>query len=475
VGDWQGAPMTIQMTLHDCARALSATLHLSNASTGAAFEGISTDSRSLARGQLFVALKGENFDGHEYVAGALARGAVGAIVSRQLDIAIPQIVVGDTMWAYGQLAQHWRSRFSLPTIALTGSNGKTTVKEMLRAILVAHVGDANAILATEGNLNNNIGVPQMMLRLNTQHRMAVFEMGMNHLNEIDYLTRLVVPDVALIIMAGTAHIGELGSREAIAQAKGEIYAGLRDDGVACINVDDRYADYWRGLIGQPGQSANRRRITTFGTHVSAEVRGEILANGIALNIEGMRYEVKLNIVGPHNQRNAIAAAAGAYAMGVSLKAIQHGLESFMGIAGRLQSYAGLNGATVIDDTYNANPDSMRAAIAVLAASPNEKLLVLGDMGELGEDAEEMHAEIGEEARNANIDAVFTLGALSTHYVDAFGSGATRYDNVDDLITALVLRMNKHTTVLVKGSRFMKMERVVEKIVQQPFNNKKDTH
>jgi UDP-N-acetylmuramoyl-tripeptide--D-alanyl-D-alanine ligase len=474
VGGWQGAPMTIQMTLHDCARALSATLHLPNASTGAAFEGISTDSRSLARGQLFLALKGENFDGHEYVAGALTRGASAAIVSRRLDIAIPQIVVGDTMWAYGQLAQHWRSRFSLPMIALTGSNGKTTVKEMLRAILIAHVGDANSILATEGNLNNNIGVPQMMLRLHAQHRMAVFEMGMNHLNEIDYLTRLVVPDVALIIMAGTAHIGELGSREAIAQAKGEIYAGLRD-GVACINADDRYADYWRGLIGQSGQSANRRRIITFGTHASAEVRGEILAHGIALNIEGKRCEVTLNVVGPHNQRNAIAAAAGAYAAGVSLEAIQRGLESFTGVAGRLRTYVGLNDAQVIDDTYNANPDSMRAAIAVLAASPNEKLLVLGDMGELGEDAEEMHAEIGEEARNANIDAVFALGVLSAHYVTAFGSGATRYDNVDELINALIPCMNKGSTVLVKGSRFMKMERVVEKIVPQFFNNKKDTH
>jgi UDP-N-acetylmuramoyl-tripeptide--D-alanyl-D-alanine ligase len=462
-----GMPHTLSaatMSIADCARLLGARVHphdnASNANIHALFHGVSSDSRAIVTGELFVALKGENFDGHQYVNQAAERGALAALVSRVVDVPITQIVVGDVMFAYGQLAQRWRNRFTLPTIAITGSNGKTTVKEMLRSILIAHTGDDEEVLATEGNLNNNIGVPQMMLRLNAAHRYAVFEMGMNHLDEIDYLTRLVTPDVALVIMAGTAHIGELGSREAIAQAKGEIYAGLRQDGVACINLDDRFADYWKTLVGA-------RRTITFGTHANATLRGELtndVANdGVMLCANGERAMAKLHVAGEHNQRNAIAAAAGAFALGVPLATIARGLALFRGVAGRLKACAGINDAAVIDDTYNANPDSMRAAIAVLAKHSGSRILVLGDMAELGDDAAAMHAEIGRDARNANIDAVFAVGALSKNYVEAFGAGAQHFDSVDALVAHLLSRMNSDTTVLVKGSRSSRMERVVEKI------------
>jgi UDP-N-acetylmuramoyl-tripeptide--D-alanyl-D-alanine ligase len=362
------------------------------------------------------------------------------------------------MLGYGALAQHWRSRFSLPVIALTGSNGKTTVKEMLRAVMVKHVGSADQVLATEGNLNNNIGLPQMLLRLGSYHRAAVLEMGMNHLYEIDYLTRLAVPDVALIIMAGTAHLGELGSRKAIAQAKGEIYAGLRDDGVACINIDDQYAGYWRGLVGE------KRRVVTFGTAPFADVRGELTGTGLTLHSEGAAAEVRLQVMGEHNQRNAIAAAAGAYAMGVSLPTIAAGLAEFSGVDGRLRSYVGHNSATIIDDTYNANPDSMRAAISVLARRPGKRVLVLGDMGELGVDAAVMHAEIGREAKAAKVDGLFVLGELAREYAASFGAGAIHATNVDDLVASLKPTLDEKTTVLIKGSRFMRMERVVHALL-----------
>ena len=264
------------MTLVDCARRLGAMLlpeRGANTNTHAAFQGVSTDSRSIAKGELFVALSGENFDGHDYVASAAARGAAGALVSHKVDADITQLVVSDTMFAYGKLAQYWRSRFTTPIIALTGSNGKTTVKEMLRSILVAHEGSTDTVLATAGNLNNNIGLPQMLLQIQPTHKRIVLEMGMNHLNEIDYLTRLAAPNVAIINMAGTAHIGELGSRNAIAQAKGEIYAGLRADGIACICLDDKYADYWKSLVGA-------RRVVSFGTQEQAQVRGELHDDGL---------------------------------------------------------------------------------------------------------------------------------------------------------------------------------------------------
>jgi UDP-N-acetylmuramoyl-tripeptide--D-alanyl-D-alanine ligase len=420
--------------------------------------GVSTDTRTIRPGDLFVALKGEHFDGHEYLVAAAEQGAVAALVSRDIaGASLPQLVVGDTRFGYGRLAKLWRGRFNPLTLALTGSNGKTTVKEMLRSILIAHTGDADAVLATEGNLNNDIGVPQMMLRLGAQHRYAVFEMGMNHLGEIEYLSKLVEPDVALVIMAGTAHIGELGSRDAIAQAKGEIYAGLKPHGTAVVNMHDRYGTYWRGLIvGQP--------VVGFGISPEDEVVGSFGQATMTIAHKSESIGVRLQPPGEHNQRNALAAAAGAIALGVPLPAIKQGLEAFTGIAGRLRTLTGHNSATIIDDTYNANPDSVRAAIKVLAARKPPRVLVLGDMGELGADAAGMHREAGEYARNAGIDRLYALGDLSREAVAGFGAAGAHFASPDELATSLLPLLQPQTTVLVKGSRFMRMERVVGKLV-----------
>jgi UDP-N-acetylmuramoyl-tripeptide--D-alanyl-D-alanine ligase len=442
-----------------CASEVARKLGVAIVNGDADFSAVSTDSRRVAKGELFVALKGENFDGHAYVEQAAAQGASAAMVSHEVRSAstLPQIVVGDTTLGLGHLAQFWRSQFAMPTIAITGSNGKTTVKEMLRSILLAHVGDADAILATEGNLNNHVGLPQMMLRLNAQHRYAVFEMGMNHLGEIDYLTRLVEPDVALINMAGTAHIGELGSREAIAQAKGEIFAGLHASGIACINADDRFAGYWRELAGE-------RRVVSFGADQSLEVCGVSTEQGVMITAGGMSREVALHVVGEHNRRNAIAAAAAAFALDIPLATIAEGLEDFEGVAGRLRTYHGFKEATIIDDTYNANPDSVRAAIDVLAKRPGVRYLVLGDMGELGAGAKAMHAEIGDYAKHAKLDGLFAIGELTEATVMALGATGWHFDTVDELTAEIDQRLAPNATVLVKGSRFMKMERVVEKLV-----------
>ena len=423
--------------------------------------GVSTDSRSVAAGQLFVALSGENFDGHAFVARAAEQGAAAALASRPVaDALIPQIIVPDTRLALGHLAQVWRQRFAIPVLALTGSNGKTTVKEMLRGILQLHLGDADAVLATEGNLNNDIGVPQMLLRLNAHHKMAIFELGMNHLGEIAYLTKLVEPDVALVNMAGTAHIGELGSREAIAQAKGEIFTALKPQGVAVINMHDRFGAYWKALAGG-------HRVIGFGVSPEDDVLATFDSeSGSVFTVahQGQQIEVRLNVLGKHNQRNALAAAAGACALGVPLPTIKAGLEAFHGVAGRLQIYRGHNSATIIDDTYNANPDSVKAAIHVLAKFSPPRILVLGDMGELGADAAAMHADVGAVAREAGIESLCATGELMRGAVAAFGKGAEHFQEIAVLVDALKPRLTASTHVLVKGSRFMKMERVVAQLV-----------
>ena len=425
--------------------------------------GVSTDSRSVCPGELFIALSGTSFDGHTFFARAAERGAAAALVSRIVaDATIPQILVSDTRLALGRLAQVWRRRFTIPVLALTGSNGKTTVKEMLRAIFVAHLGKTDAVLATEGNLNNDIGVPQMLLRLSADHQLAIFELGMNHLGEIAYLTRLVEPDAALVIMAGTAHIGELGSRDAIAEAKGEIYTALKPDGIAVINMHDRFGTYWKALAGN-------RPVISFGVSAVDDVLGMFAPDaGGALTIrwQGNEIAVQLKVLGQHNQRNALAAAAGALALGVPLPAIKAGLESFSGVAGRLQTYRGHNSATIIDDTYNANPDSVKAAIAVLAQLPSPRILVLGDMGELGHEGPAMHADVGAFARDAGIDSFCATGDLMRGAVKVFGTGAEHFPQIDVLVNALKPRLTAGTTVLVKGSRFMAMERVVAQLVPE---------
>lgn len=426
----------------------------------AMFTSVGTDSRKLADGQLFVALRGEHFDGHAYAPQTLDQGAVAAMISREVPALPSAIMVKDTRLALGDLAAYWRRKFDIPLAAITGSNGKTTVKEMLASILRVEAGDDEAVLATEGNLNNDIGLPLTLLKLRVQHRYAVAEMGMNHSGEISYLTRIGKPTVALVNNATTAHVGELGSVEAIAQAKGEIFEGLADDGVAVINADDAFASLWRML-------SNPHRIMTFGLDMPADVTADYtLASGhseIRLHTPEGDIAFDLPAPGSHNVRNALAAASVALAMGASLASIAQGLSAFSGAKGRLQHKSGAHGASVIDDTYNANPASMKAAIDVLVANPGKKLLVLGDMGELGDEAPAMHAGIGSYAKSAGVEALYTLGDLSRHMVEAFGAGALRYDNAESLVAALKEKMDQGTVVLVKGSRFMKMERVVDLI------------
>lgn len=438
------------------------------------FTGVSTDSRTLKPGDLFVALSGDRFDGSAFIASAEEKGAVAALIPQtingELASGIPLLRVKDTRLALGQLAAHWRSRFTLPVIGVTGSNGKTTVKEMIAAILcqaVAHDGaganeHTDRVLATEGNLNNDIGVPQMLLRLRPQHRYAVIEMGMNHIGEIGYLAELAKPDVAVITNAGAAHIEGLGSVEAVARAKAEIVAGLDSQGTAVINADDRYAALWREYAGA-------RKIIDFGLRekalVSAEFQADRLSNRIQLKLPDGSVEVNLQAPGVHNVYNALAAAAAATALGIGKETIAAGLAAFQGVKGRLQRKSGLHHALLIDDTYNANPESVRAALAVLAATPGKKILVLGDMGELGKSAIDLHRTIGRDARKAGLDRLLTLGELSAYATEEFGKGARHFNDIDELLHVTEGLLADDVTLLVKGSRFMHMERVVLQLEQ----------
>lgn len=424
-----------------------------------AVASVTTDSRTIARGDLFVALSGERFDGHDFVDQAFASGAAAAVVSDASKVRTanaPLLVVADTRLALGALAEWWRGRFDIPIAGVTGSNGKTTVKEMLAAVLRAEAGD-EAVLATTGNLNNDIGVPLMLLRLRAAHRYAVIEMGMNHLGEISYLTRLTHPSVAAINNAGSAHIGELGSRDNIARAKGEIFEGLPVEGIKVINADDHYSAFWRGLA--PGH-----RTIDFALDGKAAVTGtyELTAEGSLVTIDTPvgAAVARIRVPGVHNVRNALCAAATAHALGIAPVTIAAGLSAYRGTGGRLQRSIGVNGAAVVDDTYNANPDSMQAAIAWLASLPGKRILVMGDMGELGDEVAARHAEIGESAREHGIDALFALGTASAEAVRAFGKGAHHFSDLDPLVAAVSQASNATTTVLVKGSRFMRMERVV---------------
>ena len=443
------APM---MRISEAARTLPARM----VGADAQFSGVTTDSRRVSAGDLFVALTGENFDGHDFVAEALRRGACAALVSREVQGAQPfaQLVVDDTRSALGRLAAGWRERFAIPLVALTGSNGKTTVKEMLAAILAHHAGSPAAVLATQGNLNNDIGMPLTLLRLRAAHRFAVIEMGMNHEGEIDYLTRIARPTVALVNNAQRAHVGILGSLEAIARAKGEIYAGLGPAGAAIVNEDDAFAPYWRGLnLG--------RRIVSFGFKPEADVRGSVAGDQWRIATPTGSLSFTPQVRGEHNLRNAMAATAAACVLDVPRDVIAAGLAAFGGVAGRLTRRRGPGTSLVIDDSYNANPESMRAALRVLAEERARKVFVMGDMGELGADAAEMHAEVGRFARETGVDALLALGDASRRAVDAFGAGARHFDDVDALREAARREAEAGAAILVKGSRFMRMERIAD--------------
>jgi UDP-N-acetylmuramoyl-tripeptide--D-alanyl-D-alanine ligase len=442
------------MSLHEAANVLKARLHGSDA----VFTGVDTDTRRLRPGDLFFALKGPRFDGHLFLGEAAAAGAVGAVVSREIEAPLSTVEVADTRVALGELAAHWRARFEFPVIAVTGSNGKTTVKNMIASIM-AQTGPGSA---TEGNLNNDIGVPLTLLKLKPEHRYAVVEMGMNHRGEIAYLTNLARPTVAVITNAGAAHLEGLGSVEAVARAKGEIFAGLARDGIAVINADDEYAGLWREL-------AAPRRCITFGLENKADVSAQYqsLADGstIQLTTEMGEVEMKLPLLGRHNVMNAVAAASASLAGGASLADIRQGLEKLKAVAGRLEIKQGINGARILDDTYNANPASVAAGLQVLREASGERVLVLGDMAELGEAAEEIHRRVGEMARRVGVERLLTVGTLSAAAAEAFGKGAKHFASHEECADALLDLLHGEVTVLIKGSRSMHMEDVVRRVVQ----------
>jgi UDP-N-acetylmuramoyl-tripeptide--D-alanyl-D-alanine ligase len=426
------------------------------------FSAVTTDSRKLKRGDLFVALRGENFDGHNFLSQVAERGACGAVVE-QADraLAMPQLVVDNTVQALGQLGALNRERFTGTVVGITGSSGKTTVKEMIAAILKQQ----GCVLATHGNLNNHLGVPMMLLELDTQHRYAVIEMGASAVGEIAYLAALAKPQVSVITNVGTAHVGGFGSIDRIAEGKAEIYRALPTNGTAIINRDDRYSEDWLKInVG--------RKVMTF----SARTDADVMASGIALDQAGccgfsLHYHqqhvaVQLAVMGEHNAMNALAAASCALALGFSLDHVKMGLESFVPAAGRMQVKQGLHAATVIDDSYNANPGSVRAAIDTLKQLPGKRVLVLGDMAELGDSAEDLHTGIGRYAKQSGIDVLLATGNLSAASARAFGEGAQYFANKQALVTTCLPLLGKNTVVLVKGSRSSAMEDVVQSLLSR---------
>lgn len=423
-----------------------------------ALTGVSTDTRAVGAGQLFIALRGARFDAHDFLEQAVASGAAALLVAdvSKVPADVSALVVDDTLLALGRLAAAWRAQFSLPLIAVTGSNGKTTTKEMVAAILKAQFGDD--VLATRGNFNNDIGLPLTLLRLNATHRAAVIEMGMNHPGEIAHLATIGAPTVALVTNAQRAHLEGMGDLDEVAREKGSIFVGMPANGIAVINGDDKYADMWRAMAGA-------HTVRTFAIDHAADVHGKVrqhgLEAGVYLSAPEGEAEIRLSIPGRHNAGNAVAAAAACLAAGLPMNAVVTGLESFAGVKGRLQRRAGLKGAEILDDTYNANPDSVRAGIDVLAATIGRKLLVLGDMGEIGEASGQYHDEIGGYAKSQGIDRLYALGDAAQQAVRNFGEGAKHYCSVEKLIAAVDKELGPETTVLIKGSRFMKMERVAD--------------
>jgi UDP-N-acetylmuramoyl-tripeptide--D-alanyl-D-alanine ligase len=422
------------------------------------FDAVGVNSRADCRGQLFVALRGERFDGHDYVADALAAGAVAAMVEHPLPLDVPQWIVPDTRLGLGHLASAWRDRFQGRVIAITGSNGKTTVKEMVAAIL-AQVG---SVRATQGNLNNDIGMPLTLLGARDED-FLVLEMGANHPGEIGYMSELARPQVALITNAGRAHLEGFGSVDGVARAKGEIALGLPADGVFVIGADSPYTDLWRGL-------AAGRRMLTFALAGAADLSAEPASIRVAWTDAGFRTHVVarhgerelplvLRLAGEHNARNALAAAAVALALGIAPTAIQAGLATLTPVAGRLcPLHCGPVG--LIDDTYNANPDSLAAAIQVLVGLEGRRWLILGDLGELGAEAAVLHREVGESARAAGVDRLFSVGTLSAAATVGFGEGARHFAEQASLIRALQSELAAGDRVLVKGSRSARMEKIV---------------
>lgn len=436
-------------TLSLAADAMSGVLHGNNGP----FDGISTDTRTISDGQLFFALQGPNFDGRDYVGQAKAKGAAGAVVSSMVDHDIAQINVADAQQALGRFGAAWRNGMDVCVVGVTGSNGKTTLKELIAACLCAN----GPTLATAGNLNNDIGMPLMLARIKDNHKFAVLEMGANHAGEIAYLASLANSDIVVISNAGAAHLEGFGSIAGVAKAKGEILQNEKRPKFAVLNADDTYFDYWTSLCDDI-------EVLSFGLETSADFCADNIvtqAHGSDFRLHTPDGSVQLSmpLAGIHNVQNACAAAAVAKSLGLSNGQIKRALEGIAPVAGRLQPLAGINGCTLFDDSYNANPRSVSAAAEFLASLPGEGWLILGDMKELGDSAKQLHCEVGALARVSGVDRLFAFGELAKHCCDGFGDGAKWYETLQALLED-VKSVTADVNVLVKGSRSMRMERVV---------------
>lgn len=426
------------------------------------FHGIAFDTRTLVPGNLFIALPGKNHDGHEFLSHAAEKGAVAAVIISKTNYhhhVLPTILVQDPLWALGCITSNWRQQFNFPIIGITGSNGKTTVKNMLAAILSAHCQNQNLVLATIGNFNNALGVPYMLAQINQDHRYAVLEMGTSNFGEIAVLSRLVKPNMIIINNAGPAHLDNLGNLTGVAQAKGEIFAGLLNPGRAILNADDTYYDYWSNL------ARSDTKIFSFGiNNRSSTIRGMITHNNNRPNHQTCSVftpegtsELSLPLIGKHNINNALAATAAAIALGINLTTIKHGLSLTPSVAGRLQIHKFNHAINLIDDSYNANPASVQAAIDTLATFPGNKIMILGNMGITSIIA---HQHIGVALKKAQINFCFTYGTLAQFSGEQFGNNSYHCTGQDELITTVKPYITPNTTILIKGARIMAMENIL---------------
>lgn len=428
-----------------------------------AVSSFSIDTRSLNSGDLYIAIKGQNFDGNEFVGAAEEAGAVAAVLHEGIAATVPHVVVPDTRLALGQMAGAWRNKARIAVVGVTGSNGKTTVKEMVTAILAVD----GEVLSTRGNLNNDIGVPLTLLRLRDEHRYAVIEMGANHVGEIDYTSRLANADVAIITNAGAAHIEGFGSLDGVARAKGEIVQTLKATGTAILNRDDRYFDYWQSVAGGG-------RVVSFGFHDRADVTAKDIKSTIVDGRFATTFQLvmpegtvpcRLQLAGRHNVANALAAAAAALALGIGPEQIVAGLQNLQPVTGRMQPLLGRKGNIVIDDTYNANSSSLKAALDVLATLGTEAWLVIGAFAELGPDSAKMHEDMGEMIKSSGVVRLLAVGSDAKNTVARFGKGASFFESQDELIATILQELKGNETILIKGSRMRRMENVVAALVE----------
>lgn len=449
----------ISLSLQSVAKNMNATL----LGEDLTFTGCSTDTRSIKKEELFVALHGPSFDGHEYVGVAEKSGAAAVMIDKNIATNLPALKVENTRQALGDLAMMWRENFNIPVVAVTGSNGKTTVKEMISSIL----SRSGNVLSTKGNLNNDIGVPQTLFDLDQKHDFAVIEMGANHLKEISRLCEMAKPVVAVVTQCAPAHLEGFGTIEGVAKAKGEVFESLGTDGIAVINADDDFSEFWNNLAGN-------RQVISFGLNdQESKNPADITASIVSVSTKGSHFklgvldeevEINLPLPGRHNIMNALAAAGCAKALDISLNEIRDGLEALHAVPGRLQFKTGIQNLQIIDDTYNANPGSFSAALDVLVNSSGQHWLALGDMGELGSTAVNIHKQVGKLAKSAGVKRLFTIGELSENASEEFGVGAEHFADRDALIEKIKIinkESDKDITLLIKGSRAAEMEKVVQ--------------